>query len=98
MKGGVDLTNFYQGWARQANEFAEKFAHCGALSSRELEAGLATNKDLRRLYGLYGRKERGSFDQVYQPLGGWDFYFEGNESDLHYIEAYWTAVREAEKK
>jgi hypothetical protein len=44
------------------------------------------NKDMRRIYDKFGRKDRGSFDQVYQPLGGWSDYFDRSSDEIHLIE------------
>lgn len=48
------------------------------LSHKQIEIALELNKNLRRLYDQNARKGRGSFDDVYQPLGGWSGYFERN--------------------
>lgn len=57
-----------------------------SLSANEIDLALNLNKDLRRLYDQIGRKSRGSFDQIYQPFGGWKRHFESNENDANIIE------------
>ena len=51
------------------------------LESFEIDAALNLNREFRRLFDQIGRKDRGAFDIVYRPLGGWKYYFENNEDD-----------------
>ncbi len=60
------------------NEQRHRLRSGQRLSSEDVDRALKVNKDLRRLYDHNSRPNRGGFDQVYAPLGGWDFYFERN--------------------
>ena len=73
--------------ARQFSvDFIYRLSGEGGASKEDIAAALDLNKDLRRVFDAIGRKDRGSFDAVYRPLGGWPFYFERHDCEVSLIE------------
>lgn len=86
MYGNWDGFDGYDPARKFAEYFIEKLASGERLSTDDMDAALKLNKGLRRLYDEHGRKGRGTFDAVYQPLLGWTDYFERYEDETNLIE------------
>lgn len=88
MMSGHDAQSEYENAKNFASFFMRKIARGDKLNADEIDSAFKINKELRRLFDTFGRQDRGEFDQIYRPLGGWKFYFERNADDLGEIEEY----------
>ncbi|MGQ3101487.1 MAG: hypothetical protein ACT6Q5_12040 [Sphingopyxis solisilvae] len=94
VKGGIDLREQYQGYELIASRLITDLAAGKKPSVDLIDASLVAHKELRHLYDQFGRSDRGSFDVVYRPLGGWKAYFERCSNELHCIEEMQSIRRE----
>ena len=88
MMDGIVIKHFYNEAEKSSVSLAEALASGKKINEDLIESTLNVNKNMRRLYDVYGRKDRGSFDAAYAPLGGWKMYFEDHttsECELTYI-------------
>ena len=97
MMKGHDAYAEYEGARDFAAFLIRKLSRELELEADEVDAAFRINKELRRLFDVYGRRDRGGFDQVYQPLGGWKRYFERNEQDVGEIERYEEIQKEVQE-
>lgn len=84
--GGVDFRYTFDKAEIVASKLIMDLSKKVKPSTGIIGAVFDANKDMRRIYDEFGRKGRGSFDQVYQPLGGWPDYFERSMDETHIIE------------
>lgn len=85
---GFDAYQVYEEAKLFSSYCIRKLAVGEKLDTNEIDAALKMNKELRRLYDQFGRNGRGAFEQVYQPLGGWDYYFRQHENELSYLKIH----------
>jgi hypothetical protein len=86
-KGGVDASSDFDRAERIAVSLIIVTSE-GVVPKAELVSeAFAANKDMRRYFDHFGRKDRGSFDTLYRPLMDWKDYFEANSNEKHLIES-----------
>ncbi|MDZ4098717.1 MAG: hypothetical protein U1E13_08440 [Methylophilaceae bacterium] len=87
LHGEWDAFESYDGAKAHSKIFLRQIIDGLELSSEDIDVAFKINKGLRYLYDKIGRPNRGSFDKVYQPLGGWKNYFERHSTDLYMFES-----------
>jgi hypothetical protein len=86
-KGGVDAKSDFESAERIAVSLILVTSE-GAVPKDELVSdAFRANKDMRLYFDHFGRKERGSFDNLYRPLMDWKDYFKANSNEKHLIES-----------
>jgi hypothetical protein len=86
-KGGTDFTHTFNNAETFAAKLIRDIAKGSKPTTEIIGAVFDANKDMRRIYNEFGRKDRGTFDQVYQPLEGWTEYFDRSSNEVHLIES-----------
>jgi len=86
LNGGFNSRKIYRECADKVYQLAIKVDELGFLRGRDLENIIEINRDLRKFFDDYGGKVRGKFDEIYRPIGGWDYYLDENAKDIPFLD------------
>lgn len=86
LKGEWAAYDSYDNACKLSSEFILRMSEPGGTKPDDIDAALKLNKELRRIFDAIGRKDRGDFDRVYRPLGGWPDYFEQSPNETYLME------------